>query len=117
MYLSGYAVECLLKAYIVQHWKTQTLKDAQDAINKRRQQQGKEKIRNIARSAAGHDIFLLLQVTDVPLYPGYVQEVWGQVGKWGSNWRYETDRVERSDAEDFLNNIKAAIDWLQPKIL
>ena len=116
MYLAGYAVECLVKAYLIQQRNAQTLAAAGDVLNRQRQQQGKEPIKQIARTAAGHKIQYLLQLTDLPQYPMYDAKLWARVAQWRSSWRYETDAIARSDAEEFLSNVQAVADWISPKI-
>ena len=117
MYLAGYAAECLLKAYLIQHQDAQTLASAMDAINDQRRQQGREPVENIARSAAGHKILYLLQLTDLPRYPVYDPRLWARVAQWRSSWRYETESISRLEAVEFLNDVQTIVDWLSPKII
>ena len=56
MYLAGYAAECLVKAYLIQHMNAPTLAAATDKLNEQRRQQGLEPVEQIARTAAGHKI-------------------------------------------------------------
>lgn len=116
MYLAGYAAECLVKAYLIQHMNAQTLAAAVDTLNEQRQQQGLEPVEQIARTAAGHKIFYLLQLTDLPLYPAYDPRQWARVAQWRSSWRYETDFVAHGDAVEFLNDVQSVVDWISPKI-
>jgi hypothetical protein len=116
MYLAGYAAECILKAYMIQYVGAQTLNAAVETINRRRQSKGLESVENIARSAAGHKIMYLLQLTDLPLRPGYDQALWGRVGGWTSSWRYETERVQRDVAIEFVRNIEIAHSWVSSKL-
>ena len=117
MYLAGYAVECLLKAYLIQQLNSQTLAAAMDAINLQRKQEKRDPIENIARTAAGHQIFYLLRLTDLQGRPGYDIRLWGHVGQWRSAWRYETDFVQRQEATDFIDAVQSVVDWLSPKIM
>ena len=116
MYLAGYAVECLLKAYLIQLNEAQTLKAAVETINQRRMHQGLAGIENIARSAAGHKIEYLLQLTDLPQFPDFDRELWGRLAQWSSSWRYETDAVPRARAAEFLDDVQASVNWLTPKV-
>ncbi len=116
MYLAGYAVECLLKAYLIQLNEAQTLKAAVEAINQRRMQRGLAGIENIARSAAGHKIEYLLQLTNLPQFPDFDRELWGRLAQWSSSWRYETDSVPRIRATEFLDDVQASVNWLTPKV-
>lgn len=117
MYLAGYAAECLLKAYLIQQMNAQTLSAAVSALNEQRERRGLEPVENIARTAAGHKIFYLLQLTNLPQYPGYDQRDWGRVAQWRSSWRYETDNFPPLAAAEFLDDIQAVVDWLSPKIM
>lgn len=116
MYLAGYAPECLLKAYLIQQMNAQTLASALDMLNGQRRRQGRELVENIARSAAGHRILYLLQLTDLPRYPAYDVRLWGRVAQWRSSWRYETDAVPRTEAIEFVDDVQAVVAWLSPKI-
>ena len=117
MYLAGYAAECLLKAYLIQHMNAQTLSAAVSALNEQRERRGLEPVENIARTAAGHKIMYLLQVTNLPQYPDYDQKAWSRVGQWRSSWRYETDNVSHSVASEFVDDIQIIVDWLSPKVV
>jgi len=116
MYLAGYAAECLVKAYLIQHMNAQTLEAAVDPLNEQRRQQGLEQVEQIARTAAGHKISYLLQLTDLPQCPTYDPKRWVCIAQWRSSWRYETDRVAHTDAGEFLDNVQAVVNWLSPKI-
>ncbi len=117
MYLAGYAMECLLKAYLIQHMNAQTLTAAVDTLNQQRRQQGKEPVEQVARTAAGHKILYLLQLTDLPLYPAYDPKLWARVAQWRSSWRYEADLIARAEAEDFLYDVQSLVNWISPKII
>ena len=116
MYLAGYAVECILKAYMRQYMGTQTLNTAVERLNERRQSKSLEPVENIARSAAGHRIMYLLQLTDLSQLPGYDPQVWGRVARWTSSWRYETDRVDRDQAMQFVRDVEIVARWVSSKI-
>ncbi len=83
MYLAGYAVECLVKAYLIQHTNAQTLVEAIDTLNEQRQRQGMEPVENITRSAAGHKLLYLLQLTNLPQYPAYDPKLWAALPNGG----------------------------------
>lgn len=117
MYLAGYAAECLLKAYLIQHMNTQTLSAAVSSLNEQRKYRGLEPVENIARTAAGHKIFYLLQLTDLTQYPDYDQKCWSRVAQWRSSWRYETDNVSHSASSEFVDDIQTIVDWLSAKIV
>jgi hypothetical protein len=116
MYLAGYAVECLLKAYLIQQENCQSLEAAQEKINERRSRQSKEAVRDIAHTAAGHSIYYILQLTDLQHRPGYEQSLWGRLAQWQSSWRYAYDFPRRQEAEESVQDVRDAVNWLRPKI-
>ena len=116
MYLAGYAVECLLKAYLIQQENCQSIEQAQVRINERRIRQGRDEVRDIAHTAAGHSIYYVLQLTDLLNHPGYDVSLWGRVAQWQSFWRYEYDYPRRTDAEGFVQDVRSVVNWLRPKI-
>lgn len=116
MYLAGYAVECLLKAYLIQFVNAPTLGAAVDSLNVQRRQKNLEPVENIARSAAGHKVLYLLQLTDLPASPGYDPKLWGRVAQWRSAWRYETDMASNAEAQEFVDDVQAAANWLSSKL-
>lgn len=116
MYLAGYGVECLTKAYLIRHMDAQTLAGAVDKLNQRHHDRGLLPVENIARSAAGHKILYLSQLTDLPTYAGYDAKLWSRVARWQSSWRYETDQVSPVEANAFLQDVQAVMDWLAPII-
>ncbi len=118
VYLAGYSVECLLKAYMIKQNNVQTLNKATEVINQRRAHQGEEPIENIARSAAGHKLYYLLQLTNLAGYNAYDAKLWGRLSKWQSSWRYETDTkiFSRQEAMEFLIDVNSAVKWLSPLV-
>ncbi len=116
-YLAGYAVECTLKAYLIDQEECQSLRTAQLRINERRRNRGQEPIEQIASSAAGHNIYYLVGLTDIAERPGYDRVLWSRLSGWKSTWRYLHDTPKREHAEGFLRDVRAAVKWLQPKIL
>ena len=117
MYLAGYAVECLLKAYLTEQERCQRLSEAENRINERRAKLNVEPVLKISSSAAGHSIGYLLQLTDLVEQAGYDPKLWGRVAVWRSVWRYDASVVKRDTAEAFMNDVRSAVNWLLPRIL
>lgn len=117
MYLAGYAVECLLKAYLIEQQECQSLTEAQARINSRRMSRGQEPIDRIASTSAGHDIYYLVGLTDLSIRPGYDPALWGRLSAWKSTLRYEHHAPKRDTAERFLRDVRTAVKWLRPKIV
>ena len=117
MYLAGYAVECLLKAYLTEQERCQRLSEAESRINERRAKRNIPPVEKISSSAAGHSIYYLLQLTDLVEQAGYDPSLWGRVAVWRSVWRYDSLVVSRFTAEAFINDVRTAVNWLSPRIL
>jgi hypothetical protein len=116
MYLAGHAVECLVKAYLIEQEDRQSLRDAQVQINSRRQAKG-QRLCNIGGSTQGHSIAFLLTLTDLAVRPGYEPNLWGRVANWNPYWRYDPSIPGRTEADEFVQDVRSALDWLLPKIM
>ena len=116
MYLAGYAVECYLKAYLIEQEGCLYLSDAQKRINECRQRAGREPIRDIAHSASGHSIGYLLGLTNLEMQHGFEVKLWGRLAEWKASWRYDPSLATRTEAEAFLKDVQTATRWIQPKI-
>ncbi len=91
--------------------------DAMDRLNERRNKQRLKPTKNIMRSAAGHEISYMVQLTDLETaFESYDVKMWGRVGVWKSAWRYESEILSPQVAQEFLSDVEAAVNWLQPKI-
>ncbi len=117
MYLAGYAVECLLKAYLIDQERCVSLADTQIKINTRCLSLGQEPVRRIATTSAGHDIYYLAGLTDISYRHEYDPQLWGRLSAWKSTWRYEVTTPQREEAERFLQDVHKAVNWLQPNII
>ena len=114
MYLSGYAVECLLKAYIIQEIHAHTLEEAIEALDERRSKLGRKPYTSIMRTAAGHNISFLVQLSEINV--STQTDPWATVLLWSSSWRYNTTKVPRANAEEFVMNISRIVEWLLVKL-
>jgi hypothetical protein len=116
MYLAGYAVECLLKAYLIQLSNAQTLSQATEIMDKKRISRGEKLVKNISRSAAGHQISYLILLADFDVsFHDFDKKLWGRVAKWQSSWRYESDFVSTEAAIEFMGDVEAAVQWISSK--
>src|SRR5205085_10165063 len=95
MYLSGYGVECLLKAYLIkQRPGCHRLSDVLTELRS----DGAE-VRDICGSA-GHDLPYLLTLTKVEArFDRQRREQMSNCAKWRSNWRYDPTPATREAAE------------------
>lgn len=117
MYMGGYAVECLLKAYLISFHECRSLTQAVEKIDRLRISQGKEPVEKITSSAAGHDLFYLVGLTDLGIRPGYSPKLWGRLSQWKSTWRYDPKSATREEAERFINDVTVATNWLKPSVI
>jgi hypothetical protein len=108
MYLSGYGVECLLKAYLIQQQPGCTrLSDALVAL--RRSGAG---VRDIGGSA-GHDLPYLLTLTKPEARFDRTRRVqMSHCAKWRSSWRYDPSVPKSEDAAAMVNSARAMVEWI-----
>ena len=102
MYLAGYAIECVLKAYIISRVPgTTTFTDALA----QRPDCGLRRIREL-RGSAGHNLIRLMEATDVETAMDQEdREAWGMCATWNPQWRYcgqPLSASERRTAEEFV---------------
>lgn len=117
MYLAGYGVECLLKAYLINQEQCRSLAEAQDKINERREKMGLEPIKPIATSAAGHNLEYLLHLTDLESRLDNTHRILFSVcAKWRSTWRYDPSSPSLKDAEAFLVAADTITRWIDRQI-
>ncbi len=93
--LAGYAVECILKVYIIS--RVASANSLAEAITKRRD--AGEEIPNIL-SAEGHKLLTLLSLTDLEARFGDDERKkdWSLCVKWKSTWRYDPEPPKTADA-------------------
>ena len=112
VYLTGYGVECLLKAYLISRQRNCfRLSEARDAIRS-----GGNPIRDIC-GEAGHDLRYLLSLTD--LEARMDREKLKQMSlsaKWSSSWRYDPRPVSREDADARIEAARNLVDWIYAQI-
>ena len=112
IYLAGYVVECILKAYIISMQSAQTLRAASVAL----QQKGVD-ASNLF-SVKGHNIQLLLSFTDLeaaPL-PEDIKTSLGICSKWKSTWRYSPDPVQTEYAREFVISAERIFEFVRNRI-
>ena len=111
-YLAGYAVECILKVYIIS--RVAGAVSLAGAIEERRATG--EQIPNIL-GAEGHRLTLLLSLTDLEAY--LVDEErkkdWSICVKWKSTWRYDPNPPDDNAAE-FVSAIRRIYRWVERQI-
>jgi HEPN domain-containing protein len=102
VYLAGYAVECLLKAVLLDR----TPKSKQQAIW------------DSFRGKAGHNLDSLqyaVRRAGVPL-PSELHRDFLKVSSWTTDLRYYTGSKKRDDAQDFLQSAARVLKWLEGQL-
>jgi hypothetical protein len=112
VYLAGYGVECLLKAYLISRQRNcARLSEARDVIRA-----SGLPIRDIC-GEAGHDLRYLLRLTDLEASMN-PEKRWQMSlsAKWSSSWRYDPRPVSREDAEARIEAARSLVDWIYTQI-
>ncbi len=108
MYLCGYGVECLLKAYLItQHPPSQRLSEVLGELRKT-----DPNVRDIC-GEAGHDLRYLLVLTKLEGQMNKERE--GQMNryaKWRSSWRYDPKPAREDDAKEMVQAARALVNWI-----
>jgi len=109
MYMSGYAVECLIKTKLMRAYGCRNLHELEDELQRR----------NLLANQATvftHQLELLLRFT--PTFDRLRQNrkfwpLFNLVNRWIPAWRYTSDLANRQDAEDFLEAVEDIMNWLE----
>lgn len=112
IYLAGYGVECMLKAYIISSQDgCKRLSQARDALVRTR-----GPVRDICGSS-GHDLQYLLGLSglEARMSAENLRQMEHCV-KWRSSWRYDPRPVHRADAETRVRAARVMVDWLSSQI-
>ncbi len=114
MYLAGYSVECILKAYIIS--RVPNANSLSIAIQRRRD--SGEEIPEI-QGNAGHNLVTLMNLTDLEpqvLTDKEIAKDRNVCIKWKSTWRYDPAAPERQQAEDFVSAVKRFHLWIKMRL-
>jgi hypothetical protein len=119
MYLAGYAIECVLKVYIIQAQRANTLTEAVSKL--RAVEQTRPNPRDIPdlNSTAGHRLSVLLGLTDLAKYVEQdtaLRRDWNLSFQWQSTWRYDPHQPELEDAKEFVSAVRKVYNWIKAKI-
>lgn len=114
VYLAGYAVECILKAYVISRQPSATT--LTQAVEARRA--AGEGIPNVL-GAEGHRLPLLLSLTDLEAILAtdhQRQRDWGICSKWKVSWRYDPNLPTASFAVEFVGATRDVYQWIQRQL-
>jgi HEPN domain-containing protein len=104
IYLAGYAVECILKAYI---------------LDKTPSGDHKNVISVFKKAGHGHDFdWLKEQYSNAggPPFPPAIEEQFSNVSSWSPEFRYEPGMIDPGDAEAFVASVLGIIRWFQQEV-
>lgn len=108
MYMSGYAVECLIKTKLMRIYGCRNLYELEYELQRR----GK-----LASHATvfTHHLELLLRLTQTFDRLRQNRNIWPQfniVNRWMPAWRYSSNLANSQDAEVFLEAVENIMDWI-----
>lgn len=109
MYLAGYAVECILKAYLIgMHSPLKTLSEVDLKLRK-----NDPEMPNLL-SAQGHSISTILRFTDLEAYQDALQRrQFGQIaGSWNVDMRYDPASPPRTAAVEHVRVASELYNWV-----
>lgn len=112
VYLSGYAIECVLKQFLILMEPPSLYLEDAIAVKRKRGEAVPDLV-----GASGHDLNLLLNLTrlairleKLPL----LKRDWGICNKWKSSLRYDIRKI--SDAETRVNASQSVYNWVREEI-
>jgi hypothetical protein len=101
MYLAGYAVECILKAYIItRHPPCRTLVEVDPTLV----------------AAAGHGLDRLLVTSGLEAQLLDRRQDWGICRSWTPDWRYNPQIPSRGEALNFVQSAERIHRWLKNQV-
>jgi HEPN domain-containing protein len=112
MYVAGYALECVLKAKLMQRFQCRTLERLEERLHQRR-------LIRKSRSVFTHEIELLFQLSGVVDRLKDNTAMYAHlkfVNRWTPAWRYSVEPTRRDDAEDFLTAVRELRSWVASNV-
>lgn len=112
MYLAGYAVECLLKAKLMQIYDCRTLRELESELKRR----------SILPS---HGTVFTHQLEDLlRLAPGFhrltqnyqLAGMFNKVNQWTPNWRYDSAQANSGEAAEFMAYVDKVMHWISTNL-
>jgi HEPN domain-containing protein len=112
MYVAGYAVECLLKAKLMQRFGYRKLEVLEDQLHQ-------SKLLRKAVSVFTHELETLTELLGAldriegnkDVYAAYLN-----VNEWQPAWRYNPDLATRAKADLFIGSIKVVREWIMNNV-
>ncbi len=109
MYLAGYAVECQLKAKLMQIYNAKNLFELETELQRRG-------TLTATATIFTHHLELLLELTQGLDRLRQNSTLWPQftmVNRWVPAWRYTSDLSNRRNAESFLEAVDNVMGWIE----
>lgn len=112
MYLAGYGIENMLKAYIIRNNSCNTLSETIAKL----EQQGM-KTKDILGSSSGHNIRYLLNISGLDQFFNSEQRQHMSIcAKWSSSWRYDVRIPGNEEALEFVTSVRSLVEWIRIRI-
>lgn len=118
-YLAGYAVECILKVYIIHAQDANTLVEAVQRLREREQKRPNPRAIPDLMGAPGHQLRTLLSLTDLEGHYEARSELgraWNICLRWDSTWRYSPKQPPYEDAKEFVEAVETVYRWVKSKL-
>lgn len=119
VYLAGYGLECVLKAYVISRQPpTKTLTETMNRRRSSGEQLKGEALPDI-QGAKGHNLPLLLLLTDLEAALDNARDRkkdWAICLVWKSTWRYDPYPTARLFAEDFVAAAERLYRWIERQL-
>lgn len=98
MYLLGYAIECNLKARLMEKHGARTIEELEEKLSRRFEKD----VRLTGRS--GHNIGEMLDMLDGARgkMDAGVRQAFGQCARWRTDWRYDPKEGNKTECEEFF---------------
>jgi HEPN domain-containing protein len=112
MYLAGYAIECLIKAKLMERFKQSNLEDLETEFKRRH-------VIPDRSSLFDHRIELYVGASgrlDALRSDNALWRSFNIANRWIPSWRYNPDLSNRADAEDFLFAVDAMLEWIRNNV-
>jgi HEPN domain-containing protein len=109
LYLGGYAVECLLKARLMQIYGCRHLGELEEELLRRG-------VLGADQTVFTHHLERLLRLTGAQNRLRQNHTGWRSfvtANRWIPAWRYSSDLSNENDAEDFLNSVRELLRWIE----
>jgi len=110
MYLAGYAIECKLKAQLLDYYACETLSELADTLEKR---VGERPQLTTVRGHGLEYLFGFLPDGRERLRHSRDREQdFAVCNRWQSSWRYWSDAGRQAEAAQFLQSVDRVFHWL-----